>query len=120
MDGVSIRSELRAVSGPNGTVINGAQWPKALSELAANHTINWEGASGSENLNSTNDPGRGSYELWGVSAAPDYKIYRLAYFGESLVVPASAALQLAGQSVQADRANSFTTQLVAAAPFRLN
>jgi len=120
VDGVSIRSQLRAVSGPNGTVINGAEWPKALAELAANHTINWEGASGSENLNSTNDPGRGSYEIWSVSAAPNYQIYRVAYFGESLVVPAAAALQLVGQSAQADHVNSFTTQLVAAAPFRLN
>src|SRR3989442_7107027 len=98
VDGVSIRSELRAVSGPNGTVINGGQWSKALTELAAGHAVNWEGASGTEDLNATNDPGRGSYDVWGVSASPAFKIYHRAYFGETLVVPAGVSAQSAPPS----------------------
>src|SRR6266705_2462441 len=50
VDGVSIKSQLRAVSGPTGTVINGGQWSKALTEIAAGHAINWEGAAGAEDL----------------------------------------------------------------------
>jgi ABC-type branched-subunit amino acid transport system substrate-binding protein len=91
VDGASIKSQLRAVSGPTGTVINGGQWSKALTEIAAGRAINWEGASGTEDLNATNDPSRGSYEVWGVSQGPNFKIFRKAYFGESLVQPAAAA-----------------------------
>src|SRR5256885_2651367 len=98
VDGASLKANLRAVSGPTGTVINGGQWSKALTELAAGHAVNWEGASGTEDLNATNDPGRGSYEVWGVSASPAFKIYRLAYFGETLVVPAGVSAQSAPPS----------------------
>ncbi|HYS73170.1 MAG TPA: ABC transporter substrate-binding protein [Thermoplasmata archaeon] len=112
VDGASIKSQLRAVSGPNGTVINGGQWSKALTELAAGHAINWEGSAGSENLNATNDPGRGSYEVWGVSASPNFKIYRLAYFGESLVQPAAAVADL---NVLAPQTNIFVSKIQAVA-----
>src|SRR2546427_10989789 len=106
VDGASLKANLRAVSGPSGTVINGGQWSKALTELAAGHSVNWEGASGTEDLNATNDPGRGSYEVWGVSASPAFKIYRLAYFGETLVVPAGVSAQSAPQSQ-----SNFVTQI---------
>jgi branched-chain amino acid transport system substrate-binding protein len=112
VDGASIRGQLRAVSGPSGTVINGGQWAKALTELGAGHAINWEGSAGTEDLNATNDPGRGSYEVWGVNTAPNYKIYRLAYFGESLVQPAVAAL---GLVLKASQTNPFVTQVQAVA-----
>src|SRR5437867_2663870 len=107
VDGASLKANLRAVSGPTGTVINGGQWSKALTELAAGHAVNWEGASGTEDLNATNDPGRGSYEVWGISASPAFKIYRLAYFGESLVVQAGVSAQSAPQS----QPNNFVTQI---------
>src|SRR5213594_1036031 len=109
VDGASLKANLRAVSGPTGTVINGGQWSKALTELAAGHAINWEGASGTEDLNATNDPGRGSYEVWGVSASPAFKIYRLAYFGEPLVVPAAAGF--GGQIAAQSQPNNFVTQI---------
>ena len=92
VDGASIKAQLRAVSGglsSGGTVINGGQWSKAVTTLAAGTAVNWEGASGSENLNSTNDPAVGSYEVWGVNST--FKIIRRAFFGESLIQPVSAA-----------------------------
>src|SRR6266480_63977 len=92
VDGASIKAQLRAVSGglsTGGTVIKGGQWSKALTTLAAGTAVNWEGASGSENLNSTNDPAVGSYEVWGVNST--FKIIRRAFFGESLIQPVSAA-----------------------------
>src|SRR5437762_6449823 len=92
VDGASIKAQLRAVSGglsTGGTVINGGQWSKALTTLAAGTAVNWEGASGSENLNATNDPAVGSYEIWGVNST--FKIDRLAFFGESLIQPVSTS-----------------------------
>src|SRR5712691_728351 len=112
VDGASLKANLRAVSGPTGTVISGGQWSKALTELAAGHAVNWEGASGTEVLNATNDPGRGSYEVWGVSASPAFKIYRLAYFGESLVQPAVAEATL---KALASQTNFFVPKIQAVA-----
>ena len=92
VDGASIKAQLRTVSGglsTGGTVINGGQWSKALTTLAAGTAVNWEGASGSENLNATNDPAVGSYEIWGVNST--FKIDRLAFFGESLIQPVSTS-----------------------------
>src|SRR2546425_5521281 len=94
VDGASIKSQLRAVSGPTGTVINGGQWSKALTEIAAGHAINWEGSAGAGDLNTTNEPGRGSYEGWGGGASPNFKIYPLPYFWGALVQPASAVAAL--------------------------
>src|SRR5438552_5888673 len=51
--------------------------------------VGWDGASGSGNLSSTNDPAVGSYEVWGVNST--FKIIRRAFFGESLIQPVSAA-----------------------------
>src|SRR6267378_1171192 len=113
VDGAAIKAQLRAVSGPSGTVINGNEWAKAITELGAGHAVNWEGSAGSEDLNTTNDPTRGSYEVWGVSAAPNYKIYRIAYFGESLVQPA-AALGLASKVV-ASQSGFFVAKMQAVA-----
>ena len=92
VDGASIKAQLRAVSGglsSGGTVINAGQWSKAVTTLAAGTAINWEGSSGSENLNATNDPAVGSYEIWGVNST--FKIIRKAFFGESLIQPVSAS-----------------------------
>src|SRR3989475_936579 len=74
VDGASIKSQLRAVSGPTGTVINGGQWSKALTEIAAGHAINWEGSAGTEDLNTTNDPSPRGYEGWGGGAFPALEI----------------------------------------------
>src|SRR5216117_1722480 len=113
VDGASIKAQLRAVSGglsTGGTVINGGQWSKALTTLAAGTAVNWEGASGSENLNATNDPAVGSYEIWGVNST--FKITRLAFFGESLIQPAPPQLSTyQARSVQ----NGFVFQVQAVA-----
>lgn len=93
VDGASIKAQLRAVSGglaAGGTVIHGGQWSLAASTLASGGAVNWEGASGSENLNATNDPAAGSYEIWGVNST--FQIVRLAFFGESLTSGAPPAV----------------------------
>jgi branched-chain amino acid transport system substrate-binding protein len=104
VDGASIKGQLRAVSGglaPGGTVIHGGQWTLAVSTLASGGAVNWEGASGTENLNATNDPAAGSYEIWGVNST--FQISRLAFFGEALtqgappMTSASMAPRTAGQ-----------------------
>src|SRR5437016_917366 len=83
VDGASIKAHLREVSGPSGTVINGGDWSKAVTTIASGGAINWEGAAGSENLNTTNDPGVGSYEIWGVNSS--FGITRRAFYTEALV-----------------------------------
>src|SRR3989441_12987497 len=75
VDGASIKSQLRAVSGPTGTVINGGQWSKALTEIAAGHAINWEGSAGAGDLNTTNEPSPASVAGLGVGGAPDFQIF---------------------------------------------
>src|SRR2546422_6243260 len=75
VDGAAIKSQLRAVSGPTGTVINGGQWSKALTEIAAGHAINWEGSAGAGDLNTKNEPRRGGDEGWGVGGSPDLQKY---------------------------------------------
>jgi ABC-type branched-subunit amino acid transport system substrate-binding protein len=93
VEGSAIKAQLRAVSGGLGgtaTVINGGQWGKALTTIAGGGAVNWEGASGTENLNATNDPSAGSYEIWGVNSS--LKIYRRAFFPESLSQPAPPAM----------------------------
>src|SRR2546427_1586292 len=62
VDGASIKSQLTAVSGPTGTVINGGQWSKALTEIAAGHAINWEGSAGTGEPDTTDRPRRGRDE----------------------------------------------------------
>ena len=113
VDGASIKAQLRAVSGglsTTGTVIHGGQWATALTTLAAGTAVNWEGSSGSENLNATNDPAVGSYEIWGVNST--FKITRLAFFGESLIQPAPPQLSTyQARSVQ----NGFVFQVQAVA-----
>src|SRR5438094_4701425 len=113
VDGASIKAQLRTVSGglsTTGTVIHGGQWATALTTLAAGTAVNWEGSSGSENLNATNDPAVGSYEIWGVNST--FKIDRLAFFGESLIQPAPPQLSTyQARSVQ----NGFVFQVQAVA-----
>jgi branched-chain amino acid transport system substrate-binding protein len=86
VDGKAIRDHLRAVSGPNGTVIKPGQWATALTEIAAGHSINWEGAAGSENFDANGDV-RGSYEVWGVNST--YQIYRVAFIPDSIITTSS-------------------------------
>jgi branched-chain amino acid transport system substrate-binding protein len=86
VDGKAIRDHLQAVSGPNGTVIKPGDWAKALTEIAAGHQINWEGAAGSENFDANGDV-RGSYEIWGVNST--YQIYRIAFIPDSIITTSS-------------------------------
>lgn len=101
VNGTAIRNTLRAVSGPNGTVIQPGQWAKAVSEIAAGHAVNWEGAAGSENFDSNGDV-RGSYEVWGVNST--FQLVRVAFIPDSIITTSSLSLQslaqpVAGQSV---------------------
>jgi ABC-type branched-subunit amino acid transport system substrate-binding protein len=113
VDGASIKANLRAISGPSGTVINGGQWAKAVSTLAGGGAVNWEGASGSQDLNATNDPGKGSYEVWGVNST--FQIFRKAFFGETLIAPLGGPL---GAAVRSEGAPGFLGQLRVAAILR--
>lgn len=116
VDGATIKANLRAVSGPSGTVINGGQWSKALTTIAGGGAVNWEGASGSEDLNATNDPGKGSYEIWGVNST--FQIIRKAFFGETLIAPLGG---LSGSAVRSEAAPvGFLDQLRVAAILRRN
>jgi branched-chain amino acid transport system substrate-binding protein len=112
VDGAAIKAQLRAVSGgtsSTGTVINGGQWAKALSTIAGGGAVNWEGASGTENLNATNDPAKGSYEVWGVNST--FKISRLAFFGEDLVQPAPPVMASAASVPSSGIPGAFLVQV---------
>ncbi len=78
----SIQGAIRTVSGPSGTAFTGGQWSAMKAALDSKSATNYEGASGSVNLDQFGDPGSG-YAIWGVNATN--KIYTVAYYPESLV-----------------------------------
>jgi neutral amino acid transport system substrate-binding protein len=88
--GDGIRSKLRDVANPPGTQIFTGEWAKARDEIAAGRDIDYEGASGSVNIDEFGDPFSG-YVVWGVNATND-PVNRQIY-PETLVrsiLPASA------------------------------
>lgn len=83
ISGTSIRANVQAVASPPGTALGPGQWAQALSELAAGHDVNYEGASGSVNLNALGDV-PGGYIIWAVNRSNG--LYAQAYFNETTVV----------------------------------
>lgn len=84
--GAAIRSELRAVATPSGTVITPGNWSLALHEIEAGHDIDYEGASGSVNLNAMGDVPTAQI-VWGVNASN--RLETVDYFAEDAVVAIS-------------------------------
>ncbi|MFQ5838525.1 MAG: ABC transporter substrate-binding protein [Thermoplasmata archaeon] len=62
----AIRENLVAVSSPAGTTIGPGEWDKVLTELAAGNDINYEGGSGSVDLNQVGEP-LSDYEIWEIT-----------------------------------------------------
>lgn len=79
---ISIRTNLRSVSA-DGEVVIAGQWAAIRAAIAANRDINYEGASGSVNLDRFGEPLSG-YAIWGVNATN--RIVTLEYFDEDAVV----------------------------------
>jgi len=81
--GSALKGQMQAVSGPPGTVYNGGQWKAISAALNQSTDINYEGASGSVNLDQYGDPLSG-YGIWGINQTN--KIKTVALFNESQVV----------------------------------
>lgn len=80
--GTAIRDNIVAVANPPGTQIFPGEWSKALAEIAAGRDIDYEGASGSVNIDSLGDPFSG-YVVWGVNAQG--QAFNKETFDEALV-----------------------------------
>lgn len=63
LDGAAIRDNLRDVANPPGETIHPGEWEKALDLLADGQDINYEGASGSVNLDDKGDV-PGTFAHW--------------------------------------------------------
>lgn len=63
--GAAIKSKIRNVANPPGTPILPGEWAKALTEIAAGRDIDYQGAFGSVDLDTKNEPLSG-YAVWGV------------------------------------------------------
>jgi branched-chain amino acid transport system substrate-binding protein len=80
-----IKANLRTVASPDtgDTIVSGGQWNTILTEIAAGRGINYEGASGSVNVDSLGDPLSG-YGIWGIDA--NQNATTKAFFNEATVV----------------------------------
>jgi ABC-type branched-subunit amino acid transport system substrate-binding protein len=102
----SIQGAIRTVSGPSGAAFTGGQWSAMKAALDSKAAVNYEGASGSVNLDKYGDPASG-YAIWGINATN--QIYTVAYYPESLVnTIVASSLSLSVHSA------TFVTQLLAA------
>lgn len=81
--GVGIQSAIQMVANPPGTVILPGEWEKALEELAAGNDIDYEGASGSTDMDEAGDPVISQYAVWGVDE--DGLITNLIEYDEATV-----------------------------------
>jgi len=81
--GAAIRSKIRDVTNAPGTRIHAGEWAKARAEIASGHDIDYEGASGSVELDAVGDP-TGAYAIWGVDGAG--RLETRDVFPESLVI----------------------------------
>lgn len=81
--GAGIASMVQEVASPPGTVILPGEWEKALEELAAGNDIDYEGASGSTDLDDAGDPVISQYAVWGVDQ--DKQITNLIEYDEQTV-----------------------------------
>jgi len=82
--GQAIKDNIQKVANPPGTKIYPGNWSKALTEIAAGHDIDYEGASGSVNINAQGDPLSG-YVVWAVNATTG-AAYNKEIFPEAFVV----------------------------------
>ncbi|HEY7587960.1 MAG TPA: ABC transporter substrate-binding protein [Thermoplasmata archaeon] len=80
--GLSIKANLPAVSNSPGTKIYPGGWAEALTALGAGQDVDYEGASGSVNIDQYGDPFSG-YIVWNVTTSNSLDIR--AIFPESLV-----------------------------------
>jgi branched-chain amino acid transport system substrate-binding protein len=64
-DGPSVRAALRAVADPPGLIVGPGQWAAASAALAAGTKVNYEGASGSVDLDGKGDV-VAPYAIWQV------------------------------------------------------
>jgi len=108
--GQAIKDNIQSVANPPGTKIYPGEWAKALTELAAGHDIDYEGASGSVNINSLGDPLSG-YVVWAVNGT-SHQAYNREIFPESLVVSLLPAPP-AAMSVASHESTAFVIGLVA-------
>ncbi len=65
LDRVAIRDNLRAVANPPGEVVGPGDWARAVELLAAGQEVNYEGASGSVDLDENGDV-PGTFAHWRV------------------------------------------------------
>ena len=94
--GDAIKANIQAVSAGPGTTIYPGQWSQALSALGSGQGVNYEGASGSVNLNAQGDPLSG-YIVWGANSTGQATVSQI--FPESLVT--SLVSQVGSMSVSA-------------------
>jgi len=80
--GQAIKDNINDVANPPGTKIFPGEWAKAVTELAAGRDIDYEGASGSVNIDDLGDPSSG-YIVWGVDAAEQWEVREI--YPEALV-----------------------------------
>ncbi len=81
--GPAIRAHIATVASPPGTVIGPEGWTAALAAIGAHQNVNYEGASGSVNLNATGDV-PAPYIIWAVNSSN--QLYTFQFFPESLVL----------------------------------
>jgi len=81
--GPSIKANLRTVANGPGVAIYPGDWAAALTAIGNGQGVNYEGASGSLNLNANGDPTSG-YIVWGVNRTNALTINHI--FPESLVI----------------------------------
>jgi len=101
----AIQGALRTISTAPGATFTGGQWAQMKAQLDNKTDINFEGASGSLNLDQFGDPLSG-YGIWGINSTN--KIYTVAFYSESTV-----AGLVGTQSVQSVHTAAFVTWLVA-------
>jgi ABC-type branched-subunit amino acid transport system substrate-binding protein len=91
--GAAIKSKIFDVANPPGTKVYPGQWTQALAALTASGDVDYEGSSGSVNIDSLGDPLSG-YIVWGVNDTTDrWEVDEI--YPEALVVsllPAPPAL----------------------------
>ncbi len=90
--GWAIKTHIQYVAngaGPSSVIVHPGEWSKALAAITAGVPVNYEGASGSLNLNATGDPLSG-YVVWAVQSGTN-QLYNLQIFPESLVTNLVAA-----------------------------
>lgn len=95
--GPSIKANLIAVSKGPGTNIYPGGWASAKTALSSGKAINYEGASGSVNLDAHGDPTSG-YVVWNVTKSNSLSIKEI--FPESLVINLVSTIGTASVSVQ--------------------